>query len=76
RDVQASQFLVLAAAVGAFAAAEAVDPAVDVFCGAGVSTGEDVSTAGELGAAGVLLASGVAKADDPEAVLEDLVSGI
>ncbi|MFC6771254.1 triose-phosphate isomerase, partial [Halorubrum pallidum] len=29
-----------------------------------------------LGASGVLLASGVAKADDPEAVLEDLVSGL
>ncbi|WP_080510001.1 triose-phosphate isomerase, partial [Halorubrum saccharovorum] len=60
----------------AVAAAEAVDPTVDVFCGAGVSTGEDVTAAGDLGAAGVLLASGVAKADDPEAVLEDLVSGI
>jgi triosephosphate isomerase len=60
----------------AVAAAESVDADVDVFCGAGVSTGEDVSTAGDLGAGGVLLASGVAKADDPEAVLEDLVSGI
>src|SRR6056297_74036 len=60
----------------AVAAAEAVDDDVDVFCGAGVSTGEDVAAAGDLGAAGVLLASGVAKADDPEAVLEDLVSGI
>jgi triosephosphate isomerase len=60
----------------AVAAAEAVDPAVDVFCGAGVSTGDDVDAAGELGASGVLLASGVAKADDPAAVLEDLVSGL
>jgi len=57
-------------------AAAAVDPDVDVFCGAGVSTGEDVDIAGELGASGVLLASGVAKADDPTAVLEDLVSGV
>lgn len=47
-----------------------------MFCGAGVSTGDDVVAAGDLGAAGVLLASGVAKADDPKAVLEDLVSGI
>ncbi|MGQ3327951.1 triose-phosphate isomerase [Halorubrum sp. FL23] len=60
----------------AVSAAEAVDPTVDVFCGAGVSTGDDVAAAGDLGAAGVLLASGVAKADDPEAVLEDLVGGI
>ena len=56
-------------------AAAAVDDDVDVFCGAGVSTGDDVGAAGELGASGVLLASGVAKADDPEAVLEDLVAG-
>jgi len=58
------------------AAVEAVDDDVDLFCGAGVSTGEDVAAAGELGATGVLLASGVAKADDPEAVLRDLVSGL
>jgi len=57
-------------------AAAAVDDDVDVFCGAGVSTGDDVGAAGELGASGVLLASGVAKADDPEAVLEDLVAGV
>jgi len=58
----------------AVAAAEAVDPAVDVYCGAGISTGEDVEAAGELGAEGVLLASGVAKAEDPEAALRDLVN--
>jgi triosephosphate isomerase len=58
----------------AVAAAEAVDPSVDVYCGAGISTGEDVVAAGELGASGVLLASGVAKADDPRAALEDLVA--
>jgi len=60
----------------AVAAADAVDPDVDVFCGAGVSTGEDVAAAGELGASGILLASGVAKADKPRAALEDLVSGL
>jgi len=59
---------------GAVAAAADVDPSVDVYCGAGISTGEDVVAAGELGATGVLLASGVAKADDPEAALWDLVS--
>jgi triosephosphate isomerase len=55
-------------------AARAVDESVDVYCGAGISTGEDVVAAEELGADGVLLASGVAKADDPGAALEDLVS--
>jgi triosephosphate isomerase len=58
----------------AVAAAEAVDPGIDVLCGAGISTGEDVVAAGELGAEGVLLASGVAKADDPRAALEDLLA--
>jgi len=57
----------------AVAAAEAVDESVDVYCGAGISTGDDVVAAEELGADGVLLASGVAKADDPQAALEDLV---
>jgi triosephosphate isomerase len=59
---------------GAVDAAAAVDESVDVFCGAGIATGEDVAAAAELGADGVLLASGVALADDPEAVLRDLVS--
>ena len=58
----------------AVAAAAAVDPDVDVLCGAGISTGEDVVAARDLGAAGVLLASGVALADDPRAALEDLVA--
>ncbi|AWB27315.1 triose-phosphate isomerase [Halococcoides cellulosivorans] len=57
-------------------AAGAVDESVDVFCGAGISTGDDVDAAGDLGATGVLLASGVAKADDPRAVLEDLVDPV
>jgi len=57
----------------AVAAAERVDPEVDVYCGAGISTGDDVIAARELGADGVLLASGVAKADDPRAALADLV---
>ncbi|MDL0134366.1 triose-phosphate isomerase [Halobacterium salinarum] len=58
----------------AVAAAEAVDPSVDVYCGAGITTGDDVVSAGDLGASGVLLASGVAKADDPRAALADLVA--
>jgi triosephosphate isomerase len=58
----------------AVSAAAAVDPEVDVYCGAGISTGEDVAAAADLGADGVLLASGVAKADDPAAALESLVA--
>ena len=60
----------------AVAAAARVDEDVDVYCGAGISTGDDVLAARDLGATGVLLASGVAKADDPRAALEDLVSGL
>lgn len=57
----------------AVAAADAVADDVSVYCGAGISTGEDLVAARELGAEGVLLASGVAKADDPNAALENLV---
>ena len=57
-------------------AVKAVDPNVRVLCGAGVKNGKDVSAALSLGADGVLLASGVVKAQDPRAVLEDLVSGL
>jgi triosephosphate isomerase len=56
----------------AVAAARAIDTDVSVYCGAGISTGEDVVAARELGADGVLLASGIAKAEDPQAALEDL----
>ena len=57
-------------------AAAAVDPAVPVLCGAGISSGEDVAAAADLGAEGVLVASGVALADDPTDALRDLVSGV
>ncbi len=57
----------------AVSSATAVDPNVEVYCGAGISTGDDVVAARDLGADGVLLASGVAKADDPAAALRDLV---
>jgi len=59
---------------GAVDAVDAVDPTVDVFCGAGISTGEDLLAARELGADGVLLASGVALAESPREALEDLVA--
>lgn len=47
-----------------------------VIVGAGVKDARDVKIAFELGASGILLASGVMKAEDPEAVLLDLVKGI
>lgn len=56
------------------AAVKAVNPQVKVLAGAGISTGECVKTALELGTDGVLLASSVVKAEDPAAVLRDLVS--
>ncbi len=55
-------------------AVRAVNPDVKVLTGAGISTGDCVRIAVELGTSGVLLASGVVKADDPVAVLRDLVS--
>ena len=56
------------------AAVKEVNPNVRILCGAGVKNGQDVATAIALGAEGVLLASGVTKANDPQTVLEDLVS--
>lgn len=47
-----------------------------VLVGAGVKNSEDIKIALSLGASGVLLASGVTKAEDPYAVLLDLVSGL
>jgi triosephosphate isomerase len=53
-----------------------VNPNVRVLCGAGVKNGSDVAMAIKLGTEGVLLASGVTKAQDPAAILSDLVSQI
>lgn len=47
-----------------------------VLVGAGIKNGEDVKIAVELGSVGVLLASGITKAENPEAVLQDLVAGL
>lgn len=55
---------------------EAIDPSVDVLCGAGVKNADDVKKAMELGARGVLLASGVVKSSDPKRTLTDLASAI
>ena len=55
-------------------AVKSVNSNVRVLCGAGVKNGADVRKAIELGAEGVLLASGVTKAEDVNAVLDDLSS--
>ncbi|NLA38486.1 MAG: triose-phosphate isomerase, partial [Methanomicrobiales archaeon] len=55
-------------------AVRAVNPDVRVLTGAGIQSGECVKIAVDLGTFGVLLASSVVKADDPGAVLRDLVS--
>lgn len=60
--------------IDAVEAATSIDDSIDVLCGAGISAGDDVAAAADLGADGVLLASGVALADDPTAVLTDLVT--
>ncbi len=51
-----------------------MNPETKVLTGAGIQSGECVKIAVDLGTSGVLLASSVVKADDPEAVLRDLVS--
>jgi len=51
-----------------------VNPDVKVLTGAGIQSGECVKIAVDLGTQGVLLASSVVKAEDPGAVLRDLVS--
>ena len=58
------------------AAVHAVNHDVRVLTGAGIQSGECVKIAVDLGTDGVLLASSVVKAEDPKAVLRDLVSKI
>jgi len=55
-------------------AVQNVNPDVRVLTGAGIHSGKCVKTAIDLGTVGVLLASSVVKAEDPTAVLRDLVS--
>jgi len=52
-----------------------VNDKVRILCGAGISNGADIKSAMELGVEGVLLASAFVKAEDPKAVLEDMVGG-
>lgn len=59
---------------GSVEAVQKINPDVKVLTGAGIHSGKCVKTAIELGTQGVLLASSVVKAQDPAAVLRDLVS--
>ena len=61
---------------GTAAAVREISEEVGILCGAGVKNGADVVAAIELGTVGVLLASGVTKADDPIAVMTELVSSL
>ncbi|WP_309493381.1 triose-phosphate isomerase [Candidatus Hecatella orcuttiae] len=61
---------------GALKAVEAVNPAVPVLCGAGITVGADVEAALKLGTRGVLLASGVVKAPDPRRVLVEMAEAV
>jgi triosephosphate isomerase len=58
------------------AAVHEISEQVGILCGAGVKSGADVAAAIELGTTGVLLASGVTQAEDPAAVVSDLVSAL
>lgn len=53
-----------------------VNESVRILTGAGIQSGECVRIATDLGTDGVLLASSVVKAEDPAAVLRDLVSQV
>ncbi len=59
---------------GAVDAIQKINPAVKILTGAGIHSGKCVKTAVDLGTDGVLLASSVVKAQDPAAVLRELVS--
>lgn len=59
---------------GSVRAVQKVNPDVKVLTGAGIHSGRCVKTAVDLGTDGVLLASSVVKAEDPSAILRDLVS--
>ncbi|MDD1679164.1 MAG: triose-phosphate isomerase [Methanomicrobiales archaeon] len=56
------------------AAVQRISAGVKVLAGAGIHSGNCVKIALDLGTDGVLLASSVVKAEDPAAVLRDLVS--
>jgi triosephosphate isomerase (TIM) len=60
---------------GTVAAVRSVSPTTRVLCGAGIHDRRDVRRAIELGAEGILVASAVARAPDPGAAIDELISG-
>lgn len=55
---------------------KAVNPRINVLCGAGITTSYDVKKAIELGTVGVVVSSGVVKAKYPKKVLTEFASAI
>ena len=60
---------------GSVDAVHRVAPGTRVLCGAGVHDRHDVHRALELGSVGVLVSSAVARAPDPKAAIDELLSG-
>jgi len=60
----------------ALAAVRAVDPAILVLCGAGVSTGDDVAGMVRLGLDGAGTSSGILKAADPVRVMREMLEAL
>jgi triosephosphate isomerase len=58
------------------AAIKAVNPEIQVLQGAGISSGEDVYRVIKAGAEGTGSTSGIIKADDPEAMIYEMISAV
>jgi triosephosphate isomerase len=55
---------------------KAINSAIPLLCGAGISSGDDVKAALELGSYGVLVASAVTKSPDPQRKIRELAEPI
>ena len=55
---------------------EAINPDIMVLQGAGISNGEDVYNTIKLGAQATGSTSGIIKAEDPEAMVEEMISAL
>lgn len=58
------------------AAIKAINPEIQVLQGAGISSGEDVYKVIKGGAEATGCTSGIIKADDPEAMIEEMISAV
>lgn len=54
---------------------KAINPEIQVLCGAGINSSRDIRKALELGTVGVILASFVVKSPEPEKAIGELVKG-